>query len=406
MFKYFVSAVFFFLAIFNYAPITVSAETSDADVPVYVFGRDGCGYCKAQLAWMEKSNIDVDYLNIITDPQAKILYDQVVEKHGLTKVTPITVIGEHVFVGFNGPETTGRQIRAAIKEAEISTVRTLEDHLANAPTQEMTSAGSSCTDLSCSVEVGSGYEFDLPFLGVVDLRSFSLFSLSVILGVIDGFNPCAMWVLITFLMILSQSGSRKKMIFLASIFILAEGIMYNLILNVWYKTWDFVALDQYVTPLVGILAFGGGMFFLWRWSKNKKTELVCDITNIETQSKTINKLKAIVNQPITIFSIGAILFIAFSVNIIEFACSIGIPQAYTKILELNMLSFMERQFYILIYTIGYMLDDLVVFAFAIWGYSSLQAHGAKYSQLSLLIGGVLMVLLGIILMVNPTLLVI
>jgi uncharacterized protein (UPF0333 family) len=214
-----------------------------------------------------------------------------------------------------------------------------------------------------------------------------------------------MWVLITFLVLLSQAGSRKKMIMLAGIFIFAQAVMYNLILNVWYKTWDFVALDQYVTPLVGLLATGGGIFFLWRWNKNKDAALVCDISGIETQSKTIDKFKKIINQPVTIVSVLAILLIAFSVNIIEFACSIGIPQAYTKILDLNMLTFMERQWYILVYTIGYMVDDFVVFGLAIWGYSKLQSHGGKYAQLSLLIGGVLMLLLGGLLIINPSLLV-
>ena len=246
---------------------------------------------------------------------------------------------------------------------------------------------------------------DLPVVGIIDLKSLSLFSLSALLGVIDGFNPCAMWVLITFLTLLSQAGSRKKMVLLAGIFIVAQAVMYNLILNVWYKTWDFVALDQYVTPVVGFLALGGGIFFLWRWNKNKNAALVCDITNIDTQSKTITKFQEIVNKPVTIFSILAILVIAFSVNIIEFACSIGIPQAYTKILELNMLTFLERQWYIMIFTIGYMVDDVVVFALAIWGYSKLQSHGGKYAQLSLLIGGLLMLVLGSVLVLNPSLLV-
>jgi cytochrome c biogenesis protein CcdA len=247
--------------------------------------------------------------------------------------------------------------------------------------------------------------FDLPFLGVVDLQTFSLFTLSMVLGVVDGFNPCAMWVIITFLTLLSQAGSKKKMIFLAGVFIVAEAVMYNVILNVWYKTWDFVQLDRYVTPLVGILALLGGAFFLWRWHKNKEATLVCDITNLDTQMKTINRFQAVINQPITIASIAAILVIAFSVNIIEFACSIGIPQAYTKILEINMLTALERQWYILVYTAGYMVDDFIVFGLAIWGYSKLQAHGGKYAQMSLLIGGVLMLLLGAILVADPTLLI-
>lgn len=181
--------------------------------------------------------------------------------------------------------------------------------------------------------------------------------------------------------------------------------MYNLILNVWYKAWDFVALDQIVTPLVGLIALGGGGFFLYRWYKNRNVALVCDISSIESQTKTIDKLKGVISQPLTITSVLAILIIAFSVNIIEFACSIGIPQAFTKILEINMLSFWEQQFYTLIYTIGYMIDDLIVFGLAIWGFSKLEAHGHKYAQLSLLVGGALMLLLGAILVFKPELLV-
>lgn len=399
----------FFLGLFL-MPFFISTSAAQEEVAVseeptvFIFGRDDCGFCKALFTWIEtETQITYQYLNIVTDDHAKELYDQVTEMHEVTKVTPVTVIGERVIVGFNGSETTGRSIKQAFETARSSNIRTIEDHIARAPKQEVV-VGGGCTGISCDMGEQPGYEFDLPLLGIVDLKSFSLFTLSALLGVIDGFNPCAMWVLITFLVILSQASSRKKMIFLASVFILAEAIMYNLILNVWYKTWDFVALDQYVTPFVGLLALGGGIFFLHRWNKNKSADLVCDITDLESQSRTIDKFKSIVNQPITLASIAAILVIAFSVNIIEFACSIGIPQAYTKILELNMLSFLERQWYILIYTIGYMVDDLIVFGLAIWGYGKLQSHGGRYAQLSLLIGGLLMLFLGAILVVNPTLL--
>ena len=222
---------------------------------------------------------------------------------------------------------------------------------------------------------------------------------------IDGFNPCAMWVLITFLILLSQIGDKRKMMLVAGIFIVAEAIMYNLILNVWFTTWDFVGLDALVTPLVGILAVGGGLFFLYRYRKNRNKPLVCDITDIDTQYSTTQKIQDLITKPTTIFTILGIIAIAFSVNIIEFACSIGVPQAYTKILELNNLDFITRQFYILIYTLGYMVYDVVVFGLAIWGFSKLEAHGHKYAQLSLLIGGILMLVLGAILVLNPLLLV-
>jgi glutaredoxin/cytochrome c biogenesis protein CcdA len=385
---------------------TALAETVITPEPtVYMFGRDDCGFCKEQFKYLLDQGISYTYLNITKDDNAKTQYDLITEKHDISKVTPVTVIGETVLAGYNGPQTTGKAIKEAIEKAKYTDIQTIEAHIARAPKQEVV-LGGGCSGLSCETTGSNQYVFDLPLLGVVDLQTFSLFTLSAILGVIDGFNPCAMWVLITFLTLLSQAGSKKKMIFLAGIFIVAEAVMYNLILNVWYKTWDFVALDQYVTPLVGLLAVGGGIFFLWRWHKNKDAALVCDISDLDSQTKTIGRLQAVINQPITIMSVVAILVIAFSVNVIEFACSVGIPQAYTKILEINMLTALERQWYILVYTAGYMVDDFIVFGLAIWGYSKLQAHGGKYSQWSLLIGGILMLILGLILVVNPSLLVI
>lgn len=398
---YFLTTLALFIGVLSTA---AAQEVLTPEPTVIMFGRDDCGFCKEQFKYLFDEGIDYEYYNITNDEQAKIWYDQLTEKHDVSKVTPVTVIGESVLAGFNGPNTTGKAIAAALEKARYSDIRTIEEHLARAEKQEVI-LGGGCTGLSCETTGGSQYVFDLPFLGVVDLQTLSLFTLSAVLGVIDGFNPCAMWVLITFLTLLSQAGSKKKMIFLASVFIVAEAVMYNLILNVWYKTWDFVALDQFVTPLVGLLSLGGASFFLWRWYKNKDAALVCDITDLDTQAKTIGKFQAIIKQPITIASIAAILVIAFSVNVIEFACSIGIPQAYTKILEINMLTALERQWYILVYTAGYMVDDFIVFGLAIWGYSKLQSHGGKYAQLSLLIGGILMLILGLIMIINPSLLV-
>ncbi len=393
-------------ALFGSSTILSAQETIaiESEPVVYMFGRDDCGFCKEQFAWMEEIELPHVYLNIVTDPEAQELWEAIAEKHETSKVTPITIVGEKVFVGFNGSETTGARILTAVEQISETDIRTPTEHLERAPVQDIT-AGSGCTNEECEAAAAETYVFDLPLVGIVNLKTFSLFSLSLILGTIDGFNPCAMWVLVTFLVLLSQAGSRKKMVFLAGLFIVAEAIMYNLILNVWYKVWDFVALDQIVTPLVGLLALGGGSFFLFRWYRNREVALVCDISDIETQSKTIGKFQAIVNQPLTLATVGAIIVVAFSVNVIEFACSIGIPQAYTKILDLNALTFLEQQFYILVYTFGYMVDDLIVFALAIWGFSKLEAHGHRYAQLSLLIGGALMLLLGLILVLNPQLLV-
>jgi hypothetical protein len=80
----------------------------------------------------------------------------------------------------------------------------------------------------------------------------------------------------------------------------------------------------------------------------------------------IQRIKYIASQPMTIGVFFLTIFLAFSVNIIEFACSIGIPQAFTKILEMSILTPIQKQMYLLLYTLFYMVDDLIVFGVALY----------------------------------------
>ena len=95
-----------------------------------------------------------------------------------------------------------------------------------------------------------------------------------------------------------------------------------------------------------------------------------------------------------------VLGLAFSVNIIEFACSIGIPQAFTKIIELNGLSWLQTQAMMAIYILFYMVDDIIVFGIALYSFERLGVT-TKYVKASNLIGGMLMLILGALLIFNP-----
>jgi phosphate/sulfate permease len=194
------------------------------------------------------------------------------------------------------------------------------------------------------------------------------------------------------------------MIEIAGLFIIAEAVMYFLILNVWYQTWDFIALDSIVTPLVGLLALGSGSFFIYKYYSSRDKALTCDVTSVEHQSKVENRIRELATKPLTLAVALAVIGLAFSVNVIEFACSIGIPQAFTKVLELNNLSFIEYQGYTMLYTLFYMADDFIVFALAIWGYSKFYAVGQKYSRYATLVAGILMLALGALLVFSPDIL--
>jgi hypothetical protein len=170
--------------------------------------------------------------------------------------------------------------------------------------------------------------------------------------------------------------------------------MYYLILNVWFTTWNFIGLDQIVTPIVALIAIGAGIYFIYEYFTLPAG--VCAISSLEQQNKTHNKIAKIIKTPLTIVSAIGIIGIALSVNIIEFACSIGIPQTFTKILEINDSGLLYNQMMILIYTFFYMIDDFIVFGIALYSFDRL-GIAQKYSKACQLLGGILMIVLGLIL---------
>ncbi len=386
-------------------------------VKIEYFGRKDCKNCanlEKFLTELSNKRKDFEYIEYKIDENGenKKFFDEVTTKLKLVKGTPIIYLNGHIIQGFNTPDTTGKEIVKLIdEEKKANSVLTLEEYVKNGKYENISSNGSVCEgDEVCEIpgltkDASRQVIVNIPFINKsVDLTDYSLPLMSLILGTVDGFNPCAMWVLVLFLTALIAVGSKTKMFRVAGLFILAEAVMYYLILNAWLYTWDFVGLDKWVTPIVGIVGIIGGIFFVRNYLK-KGDELSCEVTDFKKRAKISNQIREIANKPFTLLTALGIIGLALSVNVIEFACSVGIPQTYTKILQINNISFWNRQIYTFIYIIGYMIDDIMVFGLALLSVNKLQLT-TKYSKWVNLFGGILMIILGLILLLKPSLLIV
>ena len=403
--------------IFCISQIGYSAGNSQAKkVKIEYFGRKDCKNCanlEKFLKELSTKRDDFEYVEhkIDESKEEKAFFDETTSKLKLVKGTPIIYIDGHIIQGFNTADTTGKEIENLINSGKTKDkILTLKEYVESGQTGNVSSNGAVCTgDTVCEVPgLTKGAEnqvlVNIPIINkTVDLTNYSLLTMSIILGTIDGFNPCAMWVLVLFLTALIAVGNKVKMFRVAGLFILAEAVMYFFILNAWIYAWDFVGLDKWVTPLVGIVGIIGGIFFIRNYLKKGDT-LECEVTDFEQRAKISKKIKDIANKPFTLLTALAIIGLALSVNVIEFACSVGIPQTYTKILQINEVPFWTRQFYTFIYIIGYMVDDIIVFGFALMSINKLQLT-TKYSKWVNLFGGILMIILGLIMLIKPSLLI-
>ena len=176
---------------------------ADAPLVIEVLERSDCTHCQEERAFLSdlrsrRSDVSVTFYDI--DHEGKELFDLVTEAEKLPKATPVTIVGGTILQGFGTAETTGRRIEALLDASQGKDQVTFKQYLASGKDHRAGAeqiAGASCADGTiCALPAPEPYFVTIPFVGkTVDVSAFSLPTLSVVLGFVDGFNPCAMWVL-------------------------------------------------------------------------------------------------------------------------------------------------------------------------------------------------------------------
>jgi hypothetical protein len=253
------------------------------------------------------------------------------------------------------------------------------------------------------VEDIEGRTVNLPIIGEIELASFSLFLGAVFIGLIDGFNPCAMWILIFLITLLINLKDRKKIWILGLTFILTSGLVYYIIMMSWLQLVIKVAMIQAFQIAIGILALIFSVFSLKHVWHQHRIDTGCEVTNTKQKRRLMDRAKKIVNSKNIWIAMVGIAGLAVSVNIIELACSAGLPVIYSSMLAYHQVTSVQSALYILVYVIFFIFDDLLIFTIAI---ITLKVTGIsnKYAKYSNLLGGLIMLFIGIALIFFPQIL--
>jgi len=377
------------LLVLGAALLAMPAEPQDFDdsegVVLHYFSLPGCPHCAEQepiVRELEQEMPEVKFLYHDGSTQAGVQkYIELASAAGLDTAwiqTPTIFLKDVALVGVHSKE----EIRAAIIEC-----------------QKKCEMKQSETQIRESQETIANFtEFELPFLGKTNLTEFSLPALAAVLGLIDGFNPCAMWVLVYLIALLIEVEDKKKMWLIVGSFILTSGILYFLFMTAWLNAFLFLGYIKALTVGVGLAALGGGTLSVKQYI-SAKGKLECKVETKESHKSMMKRVQDIVAQPLSIPIVLAIIALAFVVNSVEFVCSSAIPAIFTQILALSNISTIERYLYILLYDVFFMLDDLIIFSMAAFAVSS--SFGEKYAKYCKLLGGILLVGLGLMLLFAP-----
>ena len=343
---------------------------------VYFFHVPGCSHCEEQEPFNEKLESEYPSINITrhdaTTPTGSALLSEMLENLGIEDmpVFPITIFGNQVFSGWESEETTGRAIEEALQQ---------------------------CLAGDCPPPAGEEPEdgIVLPIIGKFVPADYSLPALAVILGLVDGFNPCAMWVLVYLISLIATLRDRKRIWLIVGSFVLASGVLYFLFMTAWLNAFLFIGYVRPVTTVIGLVALGGGILQI-RGFIETKGAIVCEVTDEESRKKTMTRIQKVVSSPITLGTVAGIVALAFLVNSIEFVCSAAIPAIFTHVLSLASLTTFQYYGYILLYVLFFMLDDLIIFGTAAFALSS--NLGERYAKYFRPVGAAILIILGVLLL--------
>lgn len=382
--------VMFAFLVFLLLPLSARATT------ITLFYGDGCPHCAKEELYLDTLQKEDPTLKIVRyetwyQEENATLMSQVKETFGVThSYVPFTVIGTETITGFS--EATKSQILSAIQKCKQGTC---PDIVA----QVKETGGPIALETPSVEDSETESELTLPILGQVDTKAVSIPLIAIVLGFVDGFNPCAMWILLFLIGMLLGTKDRRRMWILGLTFLITSGVVYLLFMMAWLQ----VALKMnqiiWIRNGIALLALVGAFMNLYSFWKPDPTG--CHVVE-ETKRKTLMKqIKRFVTEQKFFLAIVGIMGLAIVVNFVELACSAGLPLLFTQILALNNLSGASYIGAMLLYILFYMIDDIAIFAIAMVTFK-LTGISNKYSKYSHLIGGILMLVIGILLLLHPS----
>jgi len=369
-----------FLSVFGVAD-KVFADHIET-VEVNFFYSLTCPHCADEKVFLEKIEQNYCYIQInefIVSDNWEMLegfYQEYQVPEDVQGAVPITFIKDKYFLGYSNDETTGKEI---------------EDYI-----------------LGITDECSTSTDDFVKFLGFeISLNKTSPIILAIVLGILDGFNACAMVALAFLLTMLISTGIRKRVLLVGGTFILVSGIVYFLFTAAWLNLFMISKNLGMITTIVGVIILIFAIILL----RDYFLGIVCKVCRIDkesfltrTQKGFFSKLKTLTKSNISLpLMLLGVALIAVGVNSIELVCSFGFPMAFTKILTSLDLSVFSYYFYIFIFILFYMLDDFLIFLLAVF---TLRITGVseKYLRIVKLVSAIVLLALGLIMLFRPELL--
>jgi glutaredoxin len=354
---------------------------------IEVYTRTGCSRCTRAKEWLPSVTADYPGLKTVvfdltSDAQARGTMNDLVRRHKTPAVSvPVFHLANRLVVGFDRPEGMRPRfdrILAPWSRPCKQAVGEVEDTV---------------------IVVGDEEEvIEVPWFGRLDPRQLGMPLFTIAIGLVDGFNPCAMWVLLLLLSILVNLKDRVKIIAIAGTFVVVSGGAYFAFMAAWLNVFQWIGMLRSVQIAIGLMALGIGLVHVKDFFAFKKGMSL----SIPESAKPgiyarIRKIVTAENLPA---ALAAAFVLAVLVNMVELLCTAGLPAMYTSILAQREYSTAVRYGYLGLYILAYMLDDIIMVTAVVISLDRLKLdeRGGRWLKL---VSGLVILALGLVMLFKP-----
>ncbi|MDO9116771.1 MAG: glutaredoxin domain-containing protein [Nitrospira sp.] len=353
----------------------VSAQSGEPAPDLEVFVRSGCPHCEVAQSFLAdirqtRPGLRIVVYDIAEDSLARRRLSHLGTEQGLGSLgVPAFLIGSELIIGFQSADTTGKEILARLDHPPAHTV---------APT--------------------AGESIQSRWLGELRVTDLGLPLFTITIGLLDGFNPCAMWVLLFLLSLLVNLQDRRKMALIAGTFVLVSGLVYFAFMAAWLNIFLLIGLSRAVQIGLGCIAFLIGsvnvkdFFALHRGLSLSIPE--------SAKPGLYARTRQILQAEHLASALAGVVVLAGFVNVVELLCTAGFPALYTQILTMQQMPAWKYYAYLGLYNLAYVFDDslMVIIAVITLSRTKLQERAGRWLKLT---SGLVMVGLGAILLLQP-----
>jgi hypothetical protein len=239
---------------------------------------------------------------------------------------------------------------------------------------------------------------ELPMVGRVDLSTWSLPAVAVVLGLVDSFNPCAFFVLLFLLSMLVNARSRVRMLLIGGVFVAVSGMIYFVFMAAWLNLFLLVGQIFWFTLIAGLLAVAIGAINVkdYFWFGRGATLGIPE----DARTGLFKRMRALLGaESLSSMLVGTVV-LAILANSYELLCTAGLPMVFTRILTLNALPGATYYAYLALYCAVYVLPLLAIVTAFAWtlGRRKLSEYEGRVLKL---LSGLMMSGLGLLLMFKP-----